>query len=187
MWPWCCRPHPDTCKFTPHPRAAGEKSQEAALFCHPIRDPAGCFPAQGAGHWCLTSLVPLPQAPAEGHIHKFSYGILPSPLLKHLLLSTTSSAFSISIRYRLYIAISLYILSPDSVSISSPCVSKNNPLHPFYKFSFCVSTPFLVSECLRLYKELDSPLVSVLCTHIPLRSTRRRHAHCNLRTVSVAT
>ncbi|KAJ1061938.1 hypothetical protein K5549_002973 [Capra hircus] len=20
MWPWCCRPHPDTCKFTPNPR-----------------------------------------------------------------------------------------------------------------------------------------------------------------------
>ena len=127
MWPWCCRPHPDTCKFTPHPRAAGEKSQEAALLCRPRRDPAGWLPAQGAGHWCLTSLVPLPQAPAEGHIHKFSYGILLSPLLKHLLLSTTSSAFSISIRYRLYIAISLYILSP-TLSLFHPLVSLRTTL-----------------------------------------------------------
>lgn len=165
MWPWCCRPHPDTHKSPPTPTLELlDRNPRRQPPLRPIKDAAGWLPAQGEGLW-PRSQGPLRWATSINFLMEFSHVLFPNficfsrqPHPHFLFLYDTDSIL-------LYLCI--YFPLTLSVSAPSPLVSsENHPPTPGTPSP--VSTPSLVSECLHLYKELDPLPRCLYCVHTSL-------------------
>lgn len=162
MWPWCCRPHPDTYKFTPTPELLERNpKRQPPLLSH--KRSSWLASSSGRGHWSR-SQGPLWRATSINFLMEFSHVLFPNficfsqqPHLHFLFLYDTDSIL-------LYLCI--YFPLTLSVSAPSPLVSKNHPPTPSTPSH--VSAPSLVSECLHLYKELDSLPWCLYCVHTSL-------------------